>query len=58
MFVYSTDTEQEIINYDLEGDFEDQVISSLVLTKKHLLIFYRDGKIEWINKYYPDLMDE
>lgn len=56
--MYSTDTKEEIITYELEGDFEENVISSLILTRKHLLLFYRNGRIEWVNKFYPDAMEE
>lgn len=33
-------------------------MTNLLLTKKHLIIFYRNGRVEWLNKYYPDLMEE
>jgi hypothetical protein len=56
--VYSTDVEKEVISYDLEGDFDGQVIATFLLTPKHLILVYCNGRIEWINKYYPDLMDE
>ena len=56
VFVYSTDISEEVVSYDLEGDFDEKVISSLVLTQKHLILFYKTGRIEWIKKYYPDMM--
>lgn len=58
IFVYSTDTDKWVINYDLEGDFEGRVISNFILTQKHVVIVYCNGRMEWVNKYYPDLMEE
>lgn len=61
IFLFSTDTEKEIISYDLEeeaGSNEVNVISNFLLTLKHLIVFYTNGKIEWLIKYYPDLMEE
>jgi hypothetical protein len=59
--IYSTDTKTTVASYDIEVDFDDEdsrIVSNLILTKKHLITFYRNGRIEWLNKYYPDLMEE
>jgi len=30
----------------------------LVLTQRHVIVFYLDGRIEWLNKYYEDLIKD
>lgn len=30
----------------------------LVLTQRHVILFYLDGRIEWLNKYYEDLLKD
>lgn len=30
----------------------------MLLTRKHVIVFYRIGRIEWMNKYYPEAMEE
>lgn len=44
----------------MEGDFdgEEQVVRQFVLTRKHVLVFYGNGRVEWLNKYYPEAMEE
>ena len=56
--MHSTDVNKEVISYDLEGDFDGQVITNFILTQKHVILVYAHGRMEWINKYYPDLMEE
>jgi hypothetical protein len=58
VYVHSTDVNKEVISYDLEGDFDGQVITNFILTQKHVILVYAHGRMEWINKYYPDLMEE
>lgn len=29
-----------------------QKLKALVLTQKHLITFYLNGRIEWLNKFY------
>jgi hypothetical protein len=33
-------------------------VANIVLTKKHVIVFYRMGRVEWMNKYYPEAMEE
>lgn len=60
MYIYSTDTKTRVLSYDIEldCDMDEEIVSSLVLTKKHIIVFYRGGRIEWLNKYYSDAMEE
>lgn len=49
-----------MLQYDIEVDCDEHgpVVSSVVLTLKHVILFYANGRIEWLLKYYPDLMEE
>ena len=60
VYIYSTDTKNRILTYDIEIDHDDDgpVVANIVLTIKHVIIFYRIGRIEWLNKYYPESMEE
>ena len=31
---------------------------SLILTQKHIIAFYSNGRAEWLIKFYPELLDE
>jgi hypothetical protein len=33
-------------------------IQSIQLTKKHIIVFYNTGRIEWLIKFYPELLEE
>ena len=30
----------------------------MLLTQKHLITFFSNGRTEWLIKYYPELLDE
>jgi hypothetical protein len=57
--LYSTDTSAELLSYDLEVEIDEpQIVSNILLTLKHVILFLSNGRVEWLIKYYPDLMEE
>ena len=61
IYIYSTDTKNILLRFDIEVDYDDHegpIVANILLTRKHIIIFYRMGRIEWLNKYYPEAMEE
>ena len=56
MYIYSTDIKAKILRCDIELDYDEDgpVVANILLTRKHAIVFYRTGRIEWLNKYYPE----
>lgn len=57
LWVWSSETGKEIVSYDIEQEGPDDLVRSLVLTQKHIIVFYSNGRAEWLIKYYPELLD-
>jgi hypothetical protein len=57
LWVWSSETGKEIVSYDIEQEGPDNLVRSLLLTQKHIIAFYSNGRAEWLIKYYPELLD-
>lgn len=56
IWVCSVDNGKEIISYSPNQSYGQ--INTILLTQKHLLIFYQKGRIELLIKFYPELLDQ
>lgn len=56
--MWSVESGQEVAAYDIEQEGPDNLVRSLVMTQKHIIAFYSNGRAEWLIKYYPELLDE
>ena len=57
MWLWSSESGKEIASYDIEQDGPDNLVRSLILTQKHVIVFFSNGRAEWLIKYYPELLD-
>ena len=57
LWVWSSESGKEIVGYDIEQEGPDNLVRSLILTQKHIIVFYSNGRTEWLIKYYPELLD-
>lgn len=57
LWVWSSETGKEIVSYDIEQEGPDNLVRSLLLTQKHVIAFYSNGRAEWLIKFYPELLD-
>lgn len=47
VYIYSTDTKTRVLSCDIELDYDDDgpVVANILLTRKHVIVFYRMGRI-------------
>ena len=57
MWIWSTETGKELASYDIGIEGQGQLVRSLLLTQKHILVFYSTGRVEWLIQFYPELLD-
>ena len=56
MRIVSSENGKELASYDIEAEEEELYIKSLQLTQRHIIVFYNTGRIEWLIKFYPELL--
>ena len=57
MWIWSTETGKELASYDIGIEGQGQLVRSLLLTQKHILVFYSTDRVDWLIKFYPELLD-
>lgn len=61
MYIYSTDTKSKVVSCNIDAGYYDKVedvVVNMLLTRKHLIVFFRMGRIEWLNRYIPESLED